>query len=129
MSSKNLYRIDIKEQKSRQAAVQEVCLDHGEDLRHSPVPLYDPKYRTSYLIYIPQLHTLYCIIPKAGSSTWIQGRHNLIASQLCMICSSPFIRGPDNRYPTRKIFPNTSLAALAHRLKRPTACKIQIITQ
>ena len=39
-----------------------------------------------------------------------------------------YLSKSDNRYPNRQIFPNTSLVALAHRLKRPTACKIQIIT-
>jgi len=63
----------ILEQKSRQAAVQQVCQDHGEDLQHKRVPLYDPRQRTSYLLYIPQLHLLFCIIPKAGSTTWIRG--------------------------------------------------------
>ena len=64
----------LQEQRKRKQDIDKVCQDHGSHLYFDIVPLYDSDYGWAYISYLPQYNLLFCGVPKAGTSTWVEGR-------------------------------------------------------
>ena len=58
----------------RKSGIEKVCQKHGSELYFQDVPLFDFDYNWNYIIFIPQYNLLYCGVPKAGTTTWVEGR-------------------------------------------------------
>ena len=63
----------FQEQKERKQKIEQQCEKFKPQLYYQNVPLIDPDWGFPYIIYIPQYNLLFCGIPKAGTSTWVQG--------------------------------------------------------
>ena len=56
-----------------------VCDDHRSELLYqdAELPLFDFDWNWPYIVFLPQFNLLYCGVPKAGTTTWVQGRHSI----------------------------------------------------
>ena len=63
-----------QEQTKRKLDIDKVCKENGSQLYYETVPLFDYDYGWSYISYLPQYNLLFCGVPKAGTSTWVEGR-------------------------------------------------------
>ena len=62
----------------RKMRIDDVCREHYQDLYFEDIPFVDHLWdgvntTTSYLNYLPIRNTLFCGIPKAGTTTWVEG--------------------------------------------------------
>jgi hypothetical protein len=55
-----------------------VCEKHNPELLYEKVPLFDYDYNWNYITFFPQYNFLYCGVPKAGTTTWIEGRIRIL---------------------------------------------------
>ena len=68
----------LQEQRKRKQDIEQVCDEHGDQLYFDVVPLFDYDYGWPYIIYLQQYNLLFCGVPKAGTSTWVVGRDQVL---------------------------------------------------
>jgi hypothetical protein len=54
--------------------MEKVCAKNSQQLVFKDVPLFDPDWNVPYIIYLPLYNMLYCGVPKAGTTTWVEGK-------------------------------------------------------
>ena len=92
----------FKEQEKRKTSIEKVCEKHNPELLYEEVPLFDFDYNWNYITFFPQYNFLYCGVPKAGTTTWIEGRISILTINfISILITSCFVT------------PNTKLRAFS----------------
>ena len=65
----------MQEQTKRKVVMEKVCSKHRSELLYEEVPLMDNISNLNFILYIPQYNTIFCGVPKAGTTTWLSGRN------------------------------------------------------
>ena len=69
-----LLNVFFQEQEKIKMSIEKVCEKHSSELLYENVPLFNVYDNWNYITFIPKYDFLQCSIPKAGTTTWDEGR-------------------------------------------------------